>query len=154
MPEIHFMKTKSLTLLLALGAAVFLGGCDTIGEPLSRRFNPPPVKEVVEAPANRVFDAAVAALREMGYTIRSAKPKQGLIEAYGRLGIDDAFRASNQHNCKVTIVATPDGAADVQIEVREQVEERTGAGLMRQSEQVLPRGGVHQRFFDELRSRL
>ncbi len=148
------MNTKFLSLLLAIGAAVLLGGCDTIGEPLGRRFNPPPVQEIVEAPAERVFDAAVAALREMGYTIRSAKPKQGLIEAYGRLGIDDAFRSSNQHNCKVTIVATPDGAADVQLEVREQVEERTGAGQMRQSEQILPRGGVHERFYAEVRSRL
>lgn len=148
------MKSKLLSLGLALGAVFFLGGCDTIGEPLAERFSPPPVKRVVEAPPARVFDAAVAALREMGYTIRSAKAKEGMIEAYGRLGIDDSFRSSSQRNCRVWITATPDGASDVRIEVREQVEEKTGAGAMRQSEQTLPFGGVHQHFYDQLQSRL
>ena len=148
------MKSKLLVLALALGATFPFAGCDTIGEPIAARFNHPPVKQVFEAPTPQVFAAAVASLREMGYTIRSAKEKLGTIEAYGRLGIDDSFRTSNQHNCRVTINALPDGSSDVQIEVREQVEERTGAGGYRQSEQVLPVGGVHQRFFEEVRSRL
>lgn len=148
------MKTKLLSLVFALGAILFTAGCDTIGEPLAERFNRPPVKHTFEAPEAKVFTAAVASLREMGYTIRSAKAKTGTIEAYGRLGIDDSFRSSNQHNCRVTIAALPDGSADVQFEVREQVEERTTAGSYRQSEQVLPFGGIHQRFFDELQSRL
>ncbi len=148
------MNTKSLSLVLALGAAFFVAGCDTIGEPLAERFNPPPVKRIVEAAPDRAFSAAVASLKEMGYVIRTAKAKTGLIEAYGRLGIDDSFRSTNQHNCRVTITATPDGAAEVRIEVREQLEERTGAGAMRQSEQTLPFGGIHQRFYDELQSRL
>jgi hypothetical protein len=148
------MNTKLLLLVLALGAAFPFAGCDTIGEPIAERFNHPPVKQVFEAPTAKVFAASVASLREMGYTIRSAKEKQGTIEAYGRLGIDDSFRTSSQHNCRVTINALPDGSSDVQLEVREQVEERTGAGGMRQSEQVLPLGGVHQRFFEEVQSRL
>lgn len=149
------MKTKLLLLVLALAAGFVVTGCDSIGEPLAARFNHPPVKRVFEAPPAKVFPAAVAALREMGYVIASAKEKAGTIEAYGRLGIDDSFRASSQHNCRVTITPTPDGAAcDVEIEVREQVEERTGAGGMRQSEQVLPLGGIHQRFFDEVQRRL
>lgn len=148
------MNTKSISLALALGAAFLLGGCDTIGEPLADRFSPPPVTRIVEAPPARVFDAAVASLRSMGFTIRSAHAKAGTVEAYGRIGIDDSFRASSQRNCRVRIAATPDGAADVQFEVREQVEERTGAGAMRQSEQTLPFGGLHQRFFDEVQSRL
>ena len=148
------MKSRLLILVLALGAAFPFAGCDTIGEPLTERFNRPMVAQTFEAPAAKVFDAAVASLRAMGYTIRTAKGSAGVIEAYGRLGIDDSFRASNQHNCRVTIAATPDGAAEVQIEVREQVEERSGAGIMRQSEQVLPRGGVHERFFAEVQARL
>ena len=148
------MKSQFLALSLALGAAFLLAGCDTIGEPLGERFNRPPVTQVFAAPAPEVFDAAVASLRAMGYTLRSAKAAAGVIEAYGRLGIDDSFRESSQHNCRVTITETPDGAADVRIEVREQMEERTGAGLMRQSERVLPRGGVHERFFAEVQARL
>jgi hypothetical protein len=148
------MKTKLLLLVFALGAAFPFVGCDSIGEPIAERFNHPPVKRAFEAPTEKVFAAAVASLREMGYTIRAAKEKTGTIEAYGRLGIDDSFRTSNQHNCRVTINALPDGSSDVQIEVREQVEERTGAGAYRQSEQVLPFGGIHQRFFDEIQSRL
>ena len=148
------MRTKLFPLVFALAAIVFTAGCDTVGEPLAARFNRPPVQRTFEAPAEKVFPAAVAALREMGYTIRSARAKSGTIEAYGRLGIDDSFRSSNQHNCRVTISDLPDGSADVQLEVREQVEERTTAGGYRQSEQELPFGGIHQRFFDELQSRL
>ncbi len=148
------MNTKLLSLLLALGAAFLMAGCDTIGEPLSERFSPPPVKRVVEAPAARVFAAAKEALVAMGYRIGASSPKSGRLEAYGRLMVDDGFRASTQHNCRVTIVELPDGACDVQFEVREQMEERTGAGAMRQSEQTLPWGGVHERFFAEVQARL
>ena len=151
---VHFMKSKLLLLALALGAALFTAGCDTIGEPLNERFAPPPVKRVVEAPAARVFVAAKEALVAMGYRISAASAKSGRLEAYGRLRIDDGFTASTQHNCQVTIVALPDGACDVQLEVREQMEERTGAGAMRLSEQVLPWGGVHERFFGEVQARV
>ncbi|MFT3829195.1 MAG: hypothetical protein QM691_05745 [Opitutaceae bacterium] len=148
------MHTKLLSLVFALGAVLCTTGCDTVGEPLAERLSRPPVKRSFEAPEAKVFTAAVASLREMGYAIRSTKAKSGTIEAYGRLGIDDSFRSSNQHNCRVTIAALPDGSVEVQFEVREQVEERTTAGGYRQSEQVLPFGGIHQRFFDELQSRL
>jgi len=148
------MKTRILTLVLALGAVLFVAGCDTVGEPLARRFNPTPVKQVVEAPIEKVFPAAVAALKEMGYKIRRATQKEGVIEAYGRLDIDDSFRSSSQHNCRVVITALLDGSCDVQIEVRDQVEEHTGAGGLRQTEQVRPFGGIHQRFYDEVHRRL
>ncbi len=148
------MKTKLVSLLLALAAALFTGGCETVGEPFAQRFSQPAVHRVIEAKPERAFAAAVASLRGMGYTIRRAKAKDGVIEAYGRLGIDDSFRSSNQHNCTAATTETPDGAADVRFEVREQVEERTGAGLMRQSEQTLPFGGIHQHFYDELQRRL
>ena len=149
------MNTRFISLALALGALLATAGCDSIGQPLSERFaTPPPVTQVVEAPAEKVFPAAVAALREMGYTVRTEKQKLGLIEAYGRIALDDSFRSSSQHNCKVLIIVLPDGACDVQFEVRDQVEERTGAGGMYRNEKVRPFGGIHERFYDELRSRL
>jgi hypothetical protein len=149
------MKFRIFPLVCALGALLATAGCDSVGQPLSERFaTPPAVKQVVEAPSAKVFPAAVAALREMGYTIRRAKEKDGEIEAYGRIGLDDSFRSSSQHNCKVVISVLPDGACDVQLEVRDQVEERTGAGGMYQNEKVRPYGGIHERFYDELRRRL
>lgn len=148
------MNTKTLVFALAASAMLLTAGCDTIGDPLAARFNPAPVERVVEAPAAKVFEAAVASLRAMGYTIRSARARTGEIEAYGRLGIDDGFRSSSQHNIRVRISGTDDGAARVGLEVREQAEERTGAGAYRQSEQTLPPGGIHERFFAELQSRL
>ena len=149
------MKTRLLSLVCAIGALLATAGCDSVGQPIAARFAaPPPVTQVVEAPSTKVFPAAVAALREMGYTIRRAKEKEGVIEAYGRIDLDDSFRSSSQHNCKVVITVLPDGACDVQLEVRDQVEERTGAGGMFQSEKVRPYGGIHERFYDELRRRL
>lgn len=149
------MQTRLLSLVCALGAMLATAGCDSVGQPIAERFaTPPPVKQIVEAPSAKVFPAAVAALREMGYTIRRAKEKDGVIEAYGRIDLDDSFRSSSQHNCKVVISVLPDGACDVQFEVRDQVEERTGAGGMYQNEKVRPYGGIHERFYDELRRRL
>ncbi len=148
------MQTRFPSLVLALVALLFTAGCETIGEPLATRFDRPPVERVYEAPETRVFEAAVAALKEMGYTIRSARPRTGEIEAYGRLGIDDSFSASSQHNCRARVLETAEGVTKVEFEVRRQVEERTGAGLYRQSEQEMPEGGIHERFFLELESRL
>lgn len=148
------MKTRFLSLSLALGAVLFTAGCDTIGEPLAARFDRPAVERMFEAPESRVFEAAVAALKEMGYTIRSARARSGEIEAYGRLGINDRFNASSQHNCRVRVLETAEGLTKVEFEVRQQVEERTGAGQYRQSEQELPEGGIHERFFLEIETRL
>jgi hypothetical protein len=148
------MKLKLVLSVLALAAALFVGGCDSVGSPLAERFSPAPVVRTFEATPERAFAAAKGALEAMGYTIRSARVKTGVIEATGRLAIDDSFRSSDQHSCRVEITPTPDGAAVVRLEVREAAEERTNAGAMRQSERVLPQGGTHERFFAELQSRL
>lgn len=148
------MKTKSILSALAVLAALMLGGCESVGGSLAERFSPAPVVRTFEAPPERAFVAAKAALETMGYTIRSARPKRGVIEATGRVTVDDSFRSSDQYSCQVEITPTPDGAAVVRLEVREASEERTNAGAMRQSERVLPQGGTHARFFEELQSRL
>lgn len=148
------MKTKSLFSALAVFAALLLGGCESVGGSLAARFSPVPVVRTFEAPPERVFVAAKAALETMGYTIRSARPKRGVIEATGRVAIDDSFRSSGQYLCQVEITPTPDGAAVVRLEVREASEERTNAGAMRQAERVIPNGGTHERFFEELQRRL
>ena len=148
------MRPIHFPLLLVLGAALLAGGCDSVGGAMAERFAPAPVVRTFEAKPERAFAAATAALEAMGYTIRSARPKTGVIEAAGRLAIDDSFRSTDQHSCRVEITATPDGAAVVRLEVRESSEERTNAGAMRQSERVLPLGGTHERFFSELQSRL
>ena len=148
------MKLKLVCSVLALGAALFLAGCESMGDSLAERFSPAPVVRTFEAPPERAFVAAKGALEDMGYTIRHARAKTGVIEATGLLAIDDSFRSSDQHLCRVEITPTPDGAALVRLEVREASEERTNAGAMRQSERVLPLGGTHERFFAELQSRL
>lgn len=148
------MNTRFLSLVLALGAAVFTGGCDTIVQPVAARFDRPPVERVYEAPESRVFEAAVAGLKEMGYVIRAARPRVGVIEAFGRSSIDDSFSSSMQYNCRVRVMETADGVTKVALEVRQQVEERTGAGQFRQSERELPESGIHLRFFTEIESRL
>ena len=149
------MKLKHFSLGLGVVAALFLGGCESVGGSLSERFSPAPVVRTFEAPPERAFAAARGALEAMGYIIRSARPKSGVIEATGRLALDDSFRSADQHSCRVEITATPDGvAAVVRLEVREASEERTNAGAMRQSERVLPQGGTHLRFFEELQRRL
>ena len=149
------MKTKSLCSLLAVFTALLLAGCESLGDSLAERFTPPPpVVRTLEASPDRVFTAATAALEAMGYTIRSARPKTGVIEASGRLFLADSFRAANQHSCRLEITATPDGAAVVRLEVREASEERTNAGAMRQAERIVPEGGTHKRFFEELQGRL
>lgn len=148
-----FMKTKSIT-LLAVFTALLLGGCEAVGGSLVERFNPSPVVRTFESTPERAFTAAVGALESMGYTIRSSRPKRGVIEAAGRLHLADSFRSSDQHSCRVVISATPDGAAVVRLEVRESSEERTNAGAMRQTERAVPQGGTHARFFEELQHRL
>ncbi|MBK8479047.1 MAG: hypothetical protein IPL39_23020 [Opitutaceae bacterium] len=148
------MKTKSILPALAVLVALLLGGCESVGGSLAARFSPVPVVRTFEAPPERAFVAAKAALETMGYTIRSARPKSGVIEATGRVAIDDSFRSSDQYSCRVEVTSTPDGAAVVRLEVREASEERTNAGAMRQTERVIPNGGTHERFFEELQRRL
>jgi hypothetical protein len=148
------MKPKLVCSVLALVVASFMGGCESMGDSLAERFSPAPVVRTFEAAPEHAFAAAKGALEAMGYTIRHARVKTGVIEATGRLSIDDSFRSSDQHLCRVDITPTPDGAALVRLEVREASEERTNAGAMRQSERVLPFGGTHERFFAELQSRL
>lgn len=148
------MKTRFLLPALALGAAWAFSGCGSIGEPLAERFHRPPVVQSFTAPADKVFAAARDALQAMGYTIRTAHPQTGEIEAFGAVGIDDRFRSADQRNCRVRVVPLPDGSVDVRLEVREQMEERTASGMARQSERVLPQGAIHDHFFAELQRRL
>lgn len=148
------MKTRVLPVTLVLGAVCLVSGCSSLGEPLAERFHRPPVVQSFAASPETVFAAATESLRAMGYTIRTARAATGEIEAYGSVGIDDGFQSANQRNCRVRVVPLPDGSVDVQLEVREQMEERTNAGMARQSERVLPQGGVHERFFAELQHRL
>jgi hypothetical protein len=148
------MKLKSLFSLPALLAALLLGGCQSMGGSLAERFNPAPVVRTFEAPQDRVFVAAKAALEALGYTVRSALPKRGVIEASGRLFLDNSFRSSDQLSCRVEITPTLEGPVAVRLEVRKASEERTAAGAMSQSERVLPQGATHDRFFEELQRRL
>lgn len=148
------MKSKQVFSVLALLAAVLLAGCHSMGGSLSERFNPAPVVRTFEAPQDRVFVAAKAALEAMGYTVRSALPTRGVIEASGRIFQDNSFRSTDQHSCRVEITSTREGAVTVRLEVRKASEERTAAGAMSQSERVVPEGGTHARFFEELQGRL
>jgi hypothetical protein len=121
---------------------------------VAAHFSKAPVVRTFETTPERVFPAATAALKEMNYTIRRSRVREGLIEATGRIDQGSSLHSARQFLLQIQIEALPDGTTRVQVEARELFEEENTSGEVRHSERIVPEGSPHLRFFEELKRHL
>lgn len=111
--------------LWLLAAALLLGaaGCDEITEPLREQIDPAarPEVRVFSADQRTTYEAARAAVEQIGFHFVRGGPAEGEIEALSGLETGDTQGSTEQFSLKATLSPTPDGT-EVSVWVKEIIE--------------------------------
>jgi hypothetical protein len=148
------MKTPCICFILLGSALLAASGCESVGARLRERFDPPPCVRQVDAPADRTFEAAKAAMETMGYRILAQSARRGEIDAAEQRGQSEDPHVATQRFIHIQVSATNAGGAQVEIAVREEEEVQSGPGRPLQTSRQLATGQTHERFFAALMEQL
>ena len=124
------MKYRSLFVTLL---SLVLAGCSSNITNIREQFNPTYQTVNVEADQNAAFDASLAALTQMGYTITSRGAAQGKIEAISPITNSGARQGpARQTTASVRFGVAPNNGTAIEILFTELVDSSTAgsrAGL-------------------------
>lgn len=124
------MRTSLALLVAVLGFG--FAGCDSTDSLPSRvmeRFEAPrPKVRVYEGEQRVVFDAAVGAMKNIGFTVSRSRAAQGLIKAHSPLHPGSGFGVAKQHTFEIHVDSFEPGKTQVSVLLREQEESESFAG--------------------------
>jgi len=118
------MSPKTLSVFLLAAAASFaVAGCDDITEPLQERLDSAarPQVRVYAADQRTTYEAARAALGQMGFSFVRGGPAAGELEALSGLEQGDIEGSTEQISLKAKFSASP-GGTEVSVWFKEIVE--------------------------------
>lgn len=121
------------SLLVAACLTVLLGftGCESADMPsrVRERFQAPqPQVRTYEMGQREVFDATVAALKQMDFKVVRARAAQGTVQALSRIQPGDAFGTGRQYAFEVEVHSVEPNRTQVSVVLREQEESASFAG--------------------------
>ncbi len=118
-------------LLIALAAAAFLAGCESMSDRMQDRFTAvPPKVQVFAAPQEKVYYAGQLAFRRLDFVLTRNKPSQ--IEAVSRINTSAAFADSRQLVARVHLSDAGAGQTEVEVTLREEVASSSFGGTHQQ----------------------
>jgi hypothetical protein len=121
-----FLSMKAFFWSLA-AAALFCAGCDDIGDSLQDRVDPAiqPHVRVFAASQRATYEAARAALNQIGFRFLHGGPAEGKLEALSGLADGDVAGSTQQFSLKAEFAPAADGGTEVRVRLSEFIEEDT-----------------------------
>jgi hypothetical protein len=116
------MKTSTM---IAVCLAALLGGCNSdIPDDIRSALGPreAPRSQVFQADQRAAYQAARAAVDEMGFRFVSGGPAEGRLEAMSGVTIGDEPNSSRQIVMKVRLSGSGDAGTEVQVSLIETIE--------------------------------
>lgn len=115
---------KTLTMIAACLAALLAGCNSDIPEDIRSALGPreSPRSQAFQAGRKATYEAAKAAVDEMGFRFVRGGPAEGLIEAHSPVGTGDEPNSSRQIAMKVRLSDSGDGGTDVEVSLIEVIE--------------------------------
>jgi hypothetical protein len=118
---------RILPAIAACCAAAFLAGCDSgVGDSVRSALGPreAPRTRVFQADQKAVYEAALAAAKEMGYRFVRGGPAEGELDALSGIssGDDADAGSSRQVSMKVRLSQTPEGGTTAEVAFGEIIE--------------------------------
>lgn len=143
-------------LALLFGVTILgLVGCDSVESLPTRvreRFEAPQPKIRVYTSEQRpVFDAALRAVKTIGFVVGRSGAAQGIVKAHSPLRASDGFGKARQHAIEVKVESFEPGKTQVSVLLREQEESESFAGA---TDIPLREHGLYESYFAALEAGL
>jgi len=147
------MKNLRFLLLPAIAIAL-LTGCgsvQTVRSTVKERFaSQAPRKRSFEGNQRQIYDAAKITMEKLGYQMAAGGPAQGRLEGFSKVGSGDDFRSSRQRSVELRMEPMDGGLVEVQLLLREIIEEDFARGGAPTTESAVRDPGSYEAFFNEL----
>lgn len=118
------MKPFYLSALML--AALALGGCESLpGQSGGRPGPAPETMRTFQADPRAVYDAALVSLAQMEFRVTRGGPAQGKIKAVSGLSSNINLQTTHQITLSVLITSAGEGGSEVDVELKEAIEEDT-----------------------------
>jgi hypothetical protein len=114
---------RALLCAVAVGATVFLAGCDSLPSRVQDRFSAVPARTQIVAGSQReVFYAAQGALKRLDFQLSRTAEAQGIVNGFSRIRAGDGPRESRQYTLEIRLNGLGPAETEVSVLVREQIE--------------------------------
>lgn len=141
-----------LLTLAMLSLSFLFGGCDSVSERISQRFEVvPPKNRSYHADGKVVFDAAQLAVRRIDFQLSRTAAAQGIVEGISRIQGGDSFSDARQHTIEVRLRSAEAGTTQVDVLIKEQQESTDFKGA---TNIALRDHGLYDSFFAALEQAL
>ncbi len=140
--------------VILIASWAVLAGCESLQsmrDSVRDRFaSVPPKVRVVHGDPGQVYKAARVALLRLGYRIERGGPAEGSLEGLTPVGAGEDFESSVQRDITIHLRARDDGTVEVQVLLRQMVEDRFSRASNPATETPLRDSAAYDAFFDEL----
>ena len=105
---------KSLAVILMLSLVLFLSACESLKSWVDEKVHGPSYRQrVYHAEQEKVYDAALAVMKGMGFANFRGGLHQGWLEASSRIVSNDSFTGASQISAKLKFSPSYDGEGSI-----------------------------------------